>query len=349
MCVRALLGALLCLAAIPLTARAGVPFQTAPAVEKEVPQERIFDGTVEAVHQATVSAQTSGRITEINFDVDDFVKQGEVLLRFRDTEQRARLDAAQASLREAQARFAQAQKEYDRIKNIFARKLVSKAAMDNATAELRAARARLEAGQANVKQAQEQLDHTVVRAPYSGIVVKRQVEVGETANVGQPLMTGLSLEHLRATVALPQSFIQKVRDNRHAYVVLPGQDGKRLDAQSLVIFPYADSSSHTFKVRVELPPGLQGLYPGMLIKIAFVTGRDKQLVVPASAVVHRGEVTGVYVVSGDGDVALRQIRIGRRVGDLIEVLAGLDAGEQVALDPIAAGVYLKKQLAGAGS
>ncbi len=349
MLARALLAALLCLPLTALYAEAAVPFQTTVAAEEEIPQERVFDGVVEAVRQATVSAQTSGRITEINFDVDDYVKQGEVLLRFRDTEQRARLEAAQAGLKEARARLAQAQKEYERIKTIYARKLVAKSAMDNATAELKAARARFEAGQANVQQAQEQLDHTVVRAPYSGIVVKRHVEVGETASVGQPLMTGLSLDHLRATVALPQAFIQKVRQNRHAYVVLPGPDAKQLEAKQLVIFPYADTASHTFKVRVDLPPGLEGFYPGMLVKIAFVTGHAKQLVVPASAVVHRGEVTGVYVVSANGQVGLRQIRIGRRVGDRIEVLAGLDPGERVALDPIAAGVYLKKQLAGSGS
>jgi len=188
------------------------------------------------------------------------------------------------------------------------------------------------------------LDHTVVRAPYSGIVVKRHVELGETANVGQPLMTGLSLEHLRATVALPQGMVQQVRANDKAFVVLPGPVHKRLEADKLVVFPYADPVSHTFKVRVNLPQGISGLYPGMLIKVGFVTGTTRALLIPAAAVVYRSEVTGVYVVSPKGQVALREIRLGRRYGDKqYIVLAGLQQGERVALDPIQAGVYLKKQ------
>ncbi|MEJ2344916.1 MAG: efflux RND transporter periplasmic adaptor subunit [Gammaproteobacteria bacterium] len=327
-----------------VAADASVPFPTALAEYQSIPQQWTFDGVIEAVQQATVSAQTSGRIVAINFDVQDFVKKGEVILRIKDTEQRARLEAAKASLAEARARLAQAQKEYTRIKSIYARKLVAKSAMDKATAELKAAQARREAAESRVQEAQEQLDHTVVRAPYSGIVVKRHVELGETASVGQPLMTGLSLEHLRATVALPQGLVQQVRANDKAFVVLPGPPRKRLEADKLVVFPYADPVSHTFKVRVNLPQGISGLYPGMLIKVGFVTGTTRGLLIPAAAVVYRSEVTGVYVVSPKGRVALREIRLGRRYGDnQYIVLAGLQQGERVALDPIQAGVYLKKQ------
>jgi RND family efflux transporter MFP subunit len=335
---------LLLWARMVVAAGASVPFPTALAEYQSIPQQWTFDGVIEAVQQSTVSAQTSGRIVAINFDVDDFVKKGEVILRFKDTEQRARLEGAKASVAEARARLVQAEKEYTRIKSIYARKLVAKSAMDKATAELKAAQARREAAESRVQEAQEQLDHTVVRAPYSGIVVKRHVELGETANVGQPLMTGLSLEHLRATVALPQGLVQQVRANGKAFVVLPGSQHKRLEADKLVVFPYADPVSHTFKVRVNLPQGISGLYPGMLIKVGFVTGTTRGLLIPAAAVVYRSEVTGVYVVSPEGQVALREIRLGQQYGDnQYIVLAGLQPGERVALDPIQAGVYLKKQ------
>jgi RND family efflux transporter MFP subunit len=318
---------------------------TAPAVYQNIPRQWLFDGVIEAVQQSTVSAQTSGRVTEINFDVDDFVKKGEVLVRLRDTQQRARLEGAQADLNEARARLAQAEKEYARIRSIYARKLVSKAAMDSATASLKAAKARVAAAQSRVAEAHEQFSHTVVRAPYSGIVTKRDIQIGETAKVGQPLMTGLSLEHLRAVVALPQDLVQAVRASGKAFVVLPGPEHRELQADKLVVFPYADPVSHTFKVRVSLPPGISGLYPGTLVKIGFVTGERRGLLIPARAVVHRSEVTGVYVVSPDGKVALRQVRLGRTYdnGTKYHVLSGLQEGERVALDPIHAGVYLKKQ------
>ena len=311
------------------------PFAVAEATYQTVDQEEVFDGVLEAIHRATVSAQTSGRVVEVNFDVDDYVSKGDVILRIRDTEQKAALAAAQA-------RFEEAQAEFKRIKEVYQRKLVAKSAFDKAEAALKSARAALD-------QAREQLDHTVVRAPYSGIVVARHIEVGETAQPGQPLMTGISLEQLRATSNVPQRDIAAVRKLQKARVLLPGGRGQ-LEGEKLTISPYADPDSHTFNVRVDLPPGQHGVYPGMFTKVSFVVGQTRRLLVPVAAVVNRSEVTAVYVLSSKGRVEFRQVRTGaRRGGDTIEVLAGLDAGEKVALDPIKAGVYLKEMRAGEGS
>ncbi len=333
--------ALLCCVASGAPGDRGAGLDTVQVEKSTVPEERVFDGVVEAVNRATVSAQTSGRIVEINFDVDDYVNKDDVLIRFRDTEQRAQLEAAKANEREAQAHLDQAQRNYDRTKSIFERKLVAKSALDEASAQLNAARARVKATSAQAEQAQEQLDHTVVRAPYSGIVLERHVEVGETANPGQPLMTGVSLEQLRVLVQLPQSFIDNIRNNGRASLLRA--DGRRVAAEKLTVFPYADTASHTFKVRVRLPSGTEGLFPGMLVKIAFVVGEDKRLLVPSEALVHRSEVTGLYVLADDGRVAFRQVRVGPKYDDRVEVLSGLQEGERVALDPIRAGVVLKAQ------
>lgn len=320
---------------------AAQPLATESAKLGEVPRERVFDAVIEAVNQSTVNAQTSGRVTELLFDVDDYVDKGEVLIRFRAKEQGARLEAAEASLREAQARLAQARKEYARIEEIYAEKLVAKTKMDEASADLSAARARLNAARARVDEAREGLEHTVVRAPFSGIVVERHVELGETASPGQPLMTGLSLDHLRAVVHLPQSMMPAVRRFDSGDLVL--EDGKRVGVDELVIFPYADPATHTFKVRLELPQGIENLFPGMLVKAAFPVDREQALTVSAASVVRRSEVTGVYVVDDQGRVGLRHVRLGKTHGDRVRVLAGLEAGEQVALDPIQAGIALKRQ------
>ncbi|NIV33975.1 MAG: efflux transporter periplasmic adaptor subunit, partial [Anaerolineae bacterium] len=118
---------------------------------------------------------------------------------------------------------------------------------------------------------------------------------------------------------------------------------------SLTISPFADPVSHTFNVRVDMPEGQHGVYPGMFAKVAFVTGEVQRLLIPAEAVVHRSEVTGVYVIK-EQQVSFRQVRVGRRFDDgQVEVLAGLDAGERVALEPIRAGVMLKEQRAGKDS
>ncbi|MDD3516766.1 MAG: efflux RND transporter periplasmic adaptor subunit [Chromatiales bacterium] len=335
------LGWLLLLPAVQVSAQGGLPFETVVATEQPVERELVWDGRVEAVHQATISAQTSGRIVEMFFDVDDFVTEGAVLMRFRDTEPRARLNQAEASLKEAEARFAEAQAEHERIKGVFERQVVSRADMDRATAALQAARARLDAARAARAQALEQLEYTLIRAPYSGIVTKRHVEVGEMANPGQPLMTGISLDKLRIVTSVPQRYINAVREHVQARVLL--DNGIAPVADKLTIFPYADERTGTFNVRLDLPDGVKGLFPGMLVKVAFKVGSRSQLVVPQQAVAYRSEVSGVYVVDEQGGVALRQVRLGQPAGDgAIEVLTGLTAGERVALDPVRAGLYLKQ-------
>jgi RND family efflux transporter MFP subunit len=323
-------------------AGAAVPFDTAQAVHQVTIQEQVLDGRVEAVHRATVSAQTSGRIMELVYDVDDFVEEGAVIVRLRDTEQRARLDQASAALREAEARFTEAQTEHRRVRDIFERQLVSRAEMDRATAALEAARARLEAARATVAAADEQLEYTRIRAPYAGIVTERFVEVGESVSPGQPLIAGISLEFLRVTTEVPQRHIQAVRELGRARVFHDGETP--VEAERLTFFPYADPATNTFRVRVELPPRTEGLFPGMFVKVAFAVGERERLLIPAAAVVHRGEMVGVYVVDEADRVSLRQVRVGRlQDGDLIEVLAGLDAGERVALDPVQATLYFKEQ------
>lgn len=331
-----------CLLAIaPGSFAAELPFAVAEARLQALPSEQILDGVVEAVNQSTVSAQTAGRVEDIMVDVNDFVPQGAPIIRLRNIEQRAGLDQAQASLREAQARFLEAQAEYNRIRGVYEKQLVAKAQMDAATASFDAAKARLEAAQAGVAQARESLGYTTINAPYSGIVLERHVQLGETVQPGKPLMTGFSLDELRVVANVPQRLIVPVRQYQQARV-LPPNGGKSIAAEKLTFFPYADPQSNVFRVRVYLPKKTGGLYPGMFVKTAFRVGEASRLTVPRQALAQRGEVSGVYVVR-DGRVSLRQVRPGRTEGEIVEILAGLEPGEQVALDPIKAGVYLKDQ------
>ncbi len=321
----------------------------AQAQYRSVAAQQAFDAVVEAVKQSTVSAQTSGRVQEIAVDVDDRVAKGAVLVRVMDAEPRARLTREQAGLSEAQARYKEAQQDFERIKGIYEKRLIARVEMDRASAALDAAKARLEAAQARVTESRQQFDYAVVKAPYNGIVVKRHVEVGETAQAGQPLLTLLALDRLRVSIEVPQSFIKTVRAQGRVQIMLPAQNGaspRTVEAAHLTVFPYADPVTNTVKVRADLPEGVQGVYPGMFLKASFAGDEEKTLLVPQAAVVQRSEMTGVYVVSKDGRVALRQIRMGQRYADgMIEVLAGLDAGENVALDPIRTTMNLKQQRA----
>jgi RND family efflux transporter MFP subunit len=313
----------------------------AQARYRTVPREYRLDGIVEAINRTTVSAQTQGQVEEILYDVEDFVNKGDVIVQLRDTEHRSRVAAAAADLKSAAAQLEQARDEHERVQGLFEKRNVSESAMDQAEADLKSAQARLEAAQAGLEQATEQLEYTKIRAPYSGIVTQRHVEIGEIASPGQPVMSGISLEELRVLVDVPQSLIGAVRELGEIRIYLP--DGDVVEPGRITVFPFADLGSSTFKVRLAMTERTDGLFPGMFVKTGIVAGKKQELTVPSEAVVYRSEVTGVYVIDADGDLSLRQIRVGRRLGDDLVVLSGLDEGEQVALDPIAAGVALKAQ------
>jgi len=312
--------------------------ETVAVVRDVAPLERLYDGTVEAINYATMSAQTTGRIAEVFYDVNDYVEAGAPIVRFTDVEQQAARRQADASLKEANARQLEADQEYDRASGLYVSGAMSKRELDQARATRDAAIARVKSAESAVDAAKQGVEYTLVRAPYAGIVTERFVEVGESVVVGKPLMSGLSLEQLRVLVDLPQQMIAPVRATGEAGILA---DEGRIQAEDVTIFPFADSASNTFRVRVDLPAGQFGLYPGMFVKVAFNIGESKRLLIPEAAVLRRSEVTAVYVVNEVGDARLRQVRVGNRFSDRIEILAGLDEGERVAINPVLAAMQVK--------
>ena len=321
--------------------------ELATATYQTVFRERVFDAYIEAKQQSTASAQTSGRVAEVRFDVGEFVPKGSVIVRFRDKEQRAAHEAAQARLEHAQAKFTEAESEYVRIKEVHAKKLVSKAALDKASADIKTTKANLNEAQAKLKAATEGLERTVVRAPYSGVVVKRHIEVGESARVGDPLITGLSLQKLRAITTVPQSILNEVLTRKQVKIIVPSKDDFVVKSTRMVLVPCGQPVCTAYTVRVDLVEGVEDVFPGMLVKAVFVIGEEKQLLVPKKSLVYRSEVIGVYVKSENGDVRLRQVRIGKvQNNKLVAVLSGLDKNEQVITDPMKAAAYIKANQAG---
>ena len=315
--------------------------QTVVATESVLPHVLRFNGEVEAINQGTLTAQTAGEVEAILVDVDDQVEKGNLLIRLKDSQQKADLARANANLHESKALLSTATEEFQRSKDLHARKLLPKAKLEQAEAALESAKARLDAARAGLTQAREQLGYTRILAPYSGIVTQRHIEVGEIAHTGQKLMSGLSLTQLRVNVDIPQSLIPTIRQLTSATILLP--DNRSVTASGLTVFPFADSASNSIKVRLQLPEDTAGLIPGMFVKAAFQVGETRRLMVPVSALVYRSELTALYIVADDGRISLRRVRTGELIGEQISILSGLSSGERVAIDPIAAGIKLKQQ------
>jgi RND family efflux transporter MFP subunit len=324
----------------------GMPYtQESLLVARErVAQERVRDGVVEAAQQATLSAQTSGRVRELPVDVGDVVEAGQVVARLSNIEQGSGLRQAQAGLRAAEAMVAEARLHFDRVGKMVKDGLMSQAAYDQAQAGYDSAKAALDAARAAVREAGEQLEYTTVRSPYAGFVTERQVRIGEAVGQGQPLLSLLSLDTLRVHADIPQSEIEAVRTFSRAAVLL--ENGGRIEAERVIVFPQADARTHSVRVRLELPANQTGVRPGAIVKVAFAQGDTERLLAPVSALQQRGEVSAVYVIGPEGGVSLRQVRPGHRYGDRIEILAGLADGERIAADPVAARAWLAERRKG---
>jgi len=326
---------------LPQVAAAALPFATGLVEYRPVGGGYAAEALVEAGRESTVAAQVAGRVLELRVEAGDSVKQGQPIARIDDSETRQSVAGNQAQAAQAQANLSNAQSQYERAKLLVARKFVSQSALDQARANYEAAQAQVSAARAGVAQASATRSFSVINAPFTGLVSARHAQIGDMASLGRPLVTLFDPATLRVVASVPQSRLDEVRKVSNASVEFTGQ-GKWIEAISITVLPAADSNTHISRVRLDLPKDISGIYPGMFARVHFAVGNQKKLVVPLPAIVRRSEVTGVYVVDARGRVQFRQVRLGEAADQgYSEVLTGLSAGEQVALEPVKAGIYLK--------
>lgn len=294
-----------------------------------------YDGVVEAVRQTVVAAQVPGAVVALSVAAGDRVKAGQVLLRLdaRAAEQQA--GAAAAQVEAARAAQHAATKEFERQKQLAEKNFISQAALERAEAQHRSAQAQAAAQLASAGAARTESGFYTVRAPYDGIVAEVAVVLGEMAMPGRPLLTLYDPAALRVTAAVPQTAAP--RPDSAPQAELPGVAPGRVTPLRWQVLPAVDPRTHTVQLRLDLPAGTAAA-PGMFARVwlAGGPGDAARVGVPAGALVRRAELTAVYVLAADGRPLLRQVRLGPANGEQVEVLAGLAAGERVALDPQAA-------------
>lgn len=306
--------------------------RTAPVELREVPEVYAADAVIEAVRSATVSAQISGNVTRFYVDAGDRVKRGELLARIDTRETDTQVAAGAARVAQAEAQLAQARLNHERTAKLVEQKFVSRAAFDKAEADLATAQAELRVARAGAEQAATARSFAELRSPLDGVVTRRLAELGDLATPGKPLLELHDPTALRAVASVPQFALPKIAQASGAEVEFPGRE-TTVKALRVTVLPAADARLLSTQVRADLPASLPaGVVPGTAAKVLLPIGRTQRLVMPAAAVVRRGEVTGAYVVGNDGAARLRQIRVGESEGaGTVEVLAGLDAGERVKL------------------
>lgn len=294
------------------------------------------EAVIEAERQSTVSAQVAGRVLEINYRPGDLVPANAVIMRIDPRMAEQEVMGMDARINEARVNLDNARRQFQRVAELFRQNFVSQSDFDKSEAVFKAAEAQMKTLIASRGQAETSAEYATISAPYGGVMSALHVEVGEMAVPGKPLATGFDPQDLRATSRVPQAFITSVRASRKAWIeTAPGQAW--LESARVQVLPSADPRTHDTDVRVYLPEGGHPLMPGQFVRVHFVTGQERKLVVPQAAVIRRSELTAVYVLDENARPHLRQIRIGEwQPGGWQEVLAGLKAGEKVSLNPVQA-------------
>ncbi|WP_422845433.1 efflux RND transporter periplasmic adaptor subunit [Acidovorax sp. M2(2025)] len=342
--------AALSLAWAPLAASAGEAPLTSFTVQPAATQlSSSVDAQVEAVRDATVAAQVPGAIVRLAVRAGEQVTAGQELVRIDARAAQLNAAASTAQVDAARATLRVAAQEYERQKQLFQKQYISQSALDRAEAQWRASQAQVQALQAQAGAASTQSDFYALKAPFTGVVGTVPATVGDMALPGKPLLTVYDPSAMRVTAAVGQQQAAALRNaSGPVQIEIPGLTPERVavPAGKVQVLPTVDSLSHTVQVRVDLPPGTAGAAPGMFARLWLPTAPPQSaaagaaqagpLLVPASAVVRRAEMTGLYVLDAQDRPLLRQVRLGRAVGDQVEVLSGIRAGERVALQPQAA-------------
>lgn len=290
------------------------------------------DGVVEAVKTSTVAVQVAGRVEQILKREGARIKKGEVIAKIEAHTAQAQSDAARAQAQAAQAQLNAAQADFKRAQQLFADHYLSQAGLERAQTQFEATQAQVNASLAQAHAAQSQNAWHVITAPYDGVIAKVFTEVGGLAMPGAPLFELYEPSEFRVSVSVAASVLKQLRTQQAAIIDLP-QQALQLHSKAIQILPTVDAQAQSSIVRIVLDKANKTLTPGSFAQVALpIEATATRLLIPQSSVFKRSELTAVYVWTQNRAV-LRQVRVGPAFGNQIEILAGLNAGEDILVNP----------------
>jgi len=308
----------------PPAAVSAVPHPTIHAAVVDVrtslvPVRVEVTGQVATVSQATLSSRIQGTIDKLLVREGTSVTKGQVLIELDNRD-------VQADLARASAEVENAKAQMDRMKALLPVEAVSRQEVENAMRAFKVA-------EANRKVVLAQLSYTVVKAPFDGVITEKKVESGELASPGQPLLKMEDPLKLRLEATVAEGDLKAVSLGDKIPVLIDALGEPALMGIVSQILPAGDPQTHTFMVKVDLPhkPGLK---TGMFGRFQLEKGTAQTLLLPATAVVERGELTSVFVVGPDQIGRLRWVKTGRRFGQQVEILSGVNVSERALLEGV---------------
>lgn len=336
------LGALPALAALTvllavgwLSPAAAQPGQgPAPVGWTEAREHRIrsnvsLSGTVDTRRTSVVASEVGGLVVELAVREGDLVRTGARLVRLRQQDLELRLAARKADLVEAEARLELAERTRQRRQELFESDVISRERLDDAATELAAWRGRAASLEAEIAQVEDDLERSVVRAPFSGVVVEEHTQVGEWIPVGGPVVSLQDMDELEVELDVPERYFARLGPGAPARITFEALPGVEIEGQIGAVIPRADRESRTFPVKVRFRNRNHRAAVGMLAQVSFPIGEPfTAVVVPKDAVVREGRRETVYRVR-DGEVERVEITTGTGSGQWIEVRGPIQVGDRV--------------------
>ena len=292
--------------------------------------------TVKAKTNSVVASMLTGKVTSLAVQEGDYVKTGQLLLTIdaRDLAQKASgasagIRAAQMAANSAAQNMKMAERTYQRYKNLYDEKVITKQEFDQYTTQKNVAALEHARAQAGVQQARAGLGevkvfqgYARVTAPVSGIITQKNIDLGSTAIQGQPLLTIESPGKMELIANIDESYLSKIKSGQEVTLEV---SGKALNSKITKIVPSIDPATRTFKAKIDI----SGLTGGQFVKINIPVSKKEVIIVLQSAIVQKGELTGVYTVDSENIISYRLIRTGKTFGDKVEVLSGLSEGDKI--------------------
>ncbi|PTM08758.1 MAG: efflux RND transporter periplasmic adaptor subunit [Bacteroidetes bacterium] len=286
-------------------------------------------GKIQASNSADLSTRIMGYVNKVHVNVGDKVNKGQLLVSINNSDLQAKRAQVNAGISEATAAFNNAQKDYNRFKNLFADNSASQKEMDDMTANFEMAKARLESANQMKNEINAQFAYSNITAPFSGIVTSKNVEDGNMANPGVPLISLETPGSFEVMAMVPETEISAIKKETTVDVLVKSIN-QTIKGKVTEVSTSAKNTGGQYLVKIDLDKTDVNILSGMFATVQFPVERKaiaSMVLIPKDAIVTNGQLSGVYAVSQSNTALLRWLRLGRTFGDQVEVLSGLNADE----------------------
>lgn len=317
-----------------ITELPSVPVKVAQVNASEAAGYIAASGKIEAGQNANLSTRMMGNVTKVHVKVGDRVSKGQMLINISNADLIAQKAQVEASIIQAKSGLKNAETDFQRFKSLFEKGSASQKELDDMTTRFEMAKANVEAAEQMKKGVEAQFAYTNIKAPFSGVVVNSFIKEGMMANPGMPLIAIEDAKNYQVVASISESDISGITEDTKAKIYVKSIE-KEFEGNIIELSPSAQNTGGQYLVKIAIKEADKALRSGMFVNVKFATNSTEtetsQIMIPTSALIQKGQLTGVYVVTDDKITILRWLRLGRTYNDKVEVISGLGENERFIL------------------